>query len=59
MARKVKTKITKEQILKLQKKVNRELALDSNHPRGGYHLTSKKDKNDRKSNTVRNWEEDQ
>jgi len=59
MGKKVKTyKISKEQLLKMQKKVNREIALESNHPRGGYHQTSKKDIENKRSNTVRNWEED-
>lgn len=52
------TKISKSTLLKLQKQANRQLELESgNHPRGGAHKTSKKDKHDRESNTVKNWED--
>lgn len=54
MTKKNKTKITKDDLLKMMKKVNREFALENPGPRGGFHK-SKKDK--KPSNTVRSWED--
>lgn len=49
-------KITRKQLIKYLKKANRELAQPG--PRGGAHKTSKKDKQDRQSNTVRHIEDE-
>lgn len=47
-------KITKDDLIKLIKKANRELALEqASGPRGGAHKGTKKDKIDSKKNTVR------
>lgn len=51
--RKKVLKITKEDLLKMFKKANRELALENAAgPRGGFHKKSKKDKANKKKNTV-------
>jgi hypothetical protein len=46
-----KFKITKEDIIKLWKKANRELAQKG--PRGGFHEKSIKDLEEKKKNTIR------
>jgi hypothetical protein len=45
-------KITQKQLIKLLKKVNRLMSLEVKGPRGGLHLTSKKDKERKIKNTV-------
>lgn len=54
MAKNKKFKITKQDLLKMMKKVNREIALENPGPRGGFHK-SKKDK--ASSNTIKDWED--
>lgn len=50
-------KITKKQIYKLIRKANRELELEGpGRSKAKIHKTSKKDVDDRKSNTVKEWE---
>jgi len=51
-------KITKTQILKALKKVNRELALEQPYSPSVVHKTSKKDKSAKIANTIRNWKDE-
>ena len=51
------SKIKREQLLKFLRKVNREIALETPHPRGGRHETDKKDIFRKSKNTVKDWEE--
>jgi hypothetical protein len=49
----MKIKITKKQMLKIVRKVKRQIELEEgNKLRGGPHLTSKKDKHRKSKNTV-------
>lgn len=51
-------KITKEQLLKMQRKVRRDQELqDGSYRPSIVHKTSKRDQQDRKSNTIKDWEE--